>query len=81
MGEGTTVRLEVADGVGVIRLARPPANVLGTPEAEGLVAAAGEAFDAAMVLARGFAVGPTRALAAAKGALRGSQPDLARGLL
>lgn len=38
-----TVRLEVADGVGVIRLARPPANVLGTPEAEGLVAAAREA--------------------------------------
>ena len=43
MGTEPTVRLEVADGIGVIRLARPPANVLGTPEAEGLVAAAREA--------------------------------------
>ena len=40
MGTEPTVRLEVADGIGVIRLARPPANVLGTPEAEGIVAAA-----------------------------------------
>ena len=43
MGTEPTVRLEVADGIGVIRLARPPANVLGTPEAEGIVAAAREA--------------------------------------
>jgi enoyl-CoA hydratase/carnithine racemase len=40
---GDVVRLEVDDGVGVIRLDHPPANVIGLPEAEALQAAIREA--------------------------------------
>src|SRR5438552_1672930 len=76
---GEFVRLEVDDGVGVIRIDRQPANAIdlqvglelgeAVREAEGR-SDVGAVFEEAVKDARSFAGGPRQALAAAKHAIR-----------